>query len=512
MRFRHRWILPALSLLAGWATPVPALADRALIITIGAYHADPRIRPLAGPAEDARLMQRLAVERLGYAPSDIKLLQDDAASRDGILQALNEWLVKATQPGERVLIHYSGHGAQIPDTSGDEQDQLDEVLVPADTALNAQTGKFDNLILDDELEAVLAQLNDRRVTLIVDACHSGTVTRAVLGDASNDAVRTPLALSALSKLPARGLGVVKVHREEPGLVPAGGNLTVWTAVSPMQEALDDIEVTPRSGHFTNRLVKALTSRDADANHDGQLAHAELFDWLRAEGEAYCQRNQRICRSGLLPTLEITPALLTQSVDTTLLGRPTAPQPLTVTTEIALTPPPVAPGPAQKPLIARVEVLRQQQVCQPPTCVLKQNEAVRFRVKSDFKGYLTLLHIDPAGQLIQLFPNSRSVARNPNGLIRANQPLTIPDAYYGFEFTVAPPLGRGRVVALVTEDAVDLADIVQAKRGLSVVASEREAVDYLARLAERLRKPWTGDTLNRRARWAVGVADYESRTD
>ena len=512
MTVRVRWLLPALSLLASLVTSLPVYADRALIITIGAYKADPRISPLAGPAEDARLMQSLATGKLGYAPGDIKLLQDDAATREGILKALNDWILQGTKAGDRVLIHYSGHGAQIPDTSGDEQDQLDEVLIPVNTAVNAQTGRLDNLILDDELERILAQLKDRRVTLIVDACHSGTVTRAVLGTASNDAVRTPLALSAISQLPARGLGVVKVHREEPGFVTAQGNLTVWTAVSPMQEALDDIEVTPRSGHFTNRLVKALTSRVADTNHDGQTAHAELLDWLRAEGEAYCQRNQRICRSGLLPTLEINKAMLTQPVETTLLGSPVIPQPLTTTTEIALTPPAVSVGPFQKPRSAQVEVLRQQQVCQLPACVLKNGEVVRFRVKSDFKGYLTLLNIDPAGQLIQIFPNSRSVARNPNGLIRANQPLTIPDAYYGFEFTVEPPLGQGRVVALVTEDAIDLSDIVQAKRGLTVVASERESTDFLARLAERLRKPWTGDTLNRQARWAIAVADYETRSD
>jgi len=65
-------------------------------------------------------------------------------------------------------ITYSGHGSWIRDSSGDESDGLDEVLVPTDY----QTAGY---ITDDLLRTYLTKL-DRRVRcyLVIDCCHSGT--------------------------------------------------------------------------------------------------------------------------------------------------------------------------------------------------------------------------------------------------------------------------------------------------------------------------------------------------
>jgi hypothetical protein len=58
-------------------------------------------------------------------------VQDQQATRDGILDALRK-LVSESQPGDVVVIHYSGHGDRLTDDNADELDGLDELLVPVD--------------------------------------------------------------------------------------------------------------------------------------------------------------------------------------------------------------------------------------------------------------------------------------------------------------------------------------------------------------------------------------------
>ena len=69
-----------------------------------------------------------------------------------------------------VIVHYSGHGSQSRDRNYDEQDGLDEVLVPADYATAA-------FITDDWLlrNFVLKMPASVNVLCIFDACHSGTM-------------------------------------------------------------------------------------------------------------------------------------------------------------------------------------------------------------------------------------------------------------------------------------------------------------------------------------------------
>ena len=42
------------------------------------------------------------------------------------------WLLQGSQPGDSLVFHYSGHGAQQRSYSGDEVDGMDETLCPLD--------------------------------------------------------------------------------------------------------------------------------------------------------------------------------------------------------------------------------------------------------------------------------------------------------------------------------------------------------------------------------------------
>jgi hypothetical protein len=69
------------------------------------------------------------------------------------------------------LISYSGHGGQVPDTNGgDEDDGLDETWV-----------LYDRMLIDDELYSLWAGFKPGvRIVVLSDSCHSGTVLKEMI--------------------------------------------------------------------------------------------------------------------------------------------------------------------------------------------------------------------------------------------------------------------------------------------------------------------------------------------
>jgi len=93
--------------------------------------------------------------------------------------------------GDRVVFTYSGHGSWIPDTSGDEEDRRDEVLVMTDY-------QHGGLLVDDELQQIFSGLAVGVGALIVsDSCHSGTISRVMQAERTT---ATPRFLSPVNFL------------------------------------------------------------------------------------------------------------------------------------------------------------------------------------------------------------------------------------------------------------------------------------------------------------------------
>lgn len=489
------WIAAALCVgLSG-----PARADRALLIGINDYytvHPDPPpncpgdcvyVGPLNGAVADTAAMKALLVDKMGYAEQDIRIITDHEATGDRILQEVREWLVAGTRPGERAFFQYSGHGIQVPDDSGDEADGWDEAIVPIDVTVDQQ-GNVSRLLRDDQLESAFAGLEGRLFTALFDSCHSGTVTRSVgLAAGDDSAERTPMRLQAalrdsqpLSRGPAATL---RTRAAEPTILDSRPGWTVWSAASANQPAWD--VSNPPGGVFTRFWIPAVSEGRLDT-----LTHQALIDRLQSQSAAYCERNQR-CQ-GLIPTLEVSSAWLPESLGRSLLG--TAPGPEPAVEAVADT---VLPD--------NGEAAGQQDV--PPVTVtitpgtrLRLGDTVRFEVSSPIDGELLLLDATADGKLVQIFPNTYHEGRT----VRAGRAITIPDDFYGFEFPVEPPLGVGRIIAVVSDGQADLSDLVTAERGLDVVP---EARDFLTEIAARLRKAYLDGESVRLPKWSVGVVDY-----
>lgn len=86
-----------------------------------------------------------------------------------------EWGLNETKEGDIFIFNHSGHGTTIIDRNNDESDGYDEGICPND--ILADINK--NLITDDELHIWLKKFpKNCLVILLIDACHSGTMTRS----------------------------------------------------------------------------------------------------------------------------------------------------------------------------------------------------------------------------------------------------------------------------------------------------------------------------------------------
>lgn len=166
-------ILFILAILISSASRADASTKRALLIGIDDYKA-PHISDLRGCVNDAELMRTVLVGKFNVPPENILMLTNGEATHSGIVDAIRNHLIAETSEGDIVILHYSGHGSQMKDTSNDEIDNYDETLVPHDSRTE---GIFD--ISDDEINGLLKQLTEKtkNVTFIFDSCHSGAGAR-----------------------------------------------------------------------------------------------------------------------------------------------------------------------------------------------------------------------------------------------------------------------------------------------------------------------------------------------
>ncbi|KAJ3104229.1 Ca(2+)-dependent cysteine protease [Phlyctochytrium bullatum] len=131
--------------------------------------------PLAGPHNDVRNVHTWLTYTYPFHPQNILILTEDQPdpakwpTRDNILRALR-WLSEGSKDGDRLFLHYSGHGGAVLDEDGDEVDGMDESIIPLDYE---ETGE----ILDDDIFriAVAPLPKGCRLTAIFDCCHSGSI-------------------------------------------------------------------------------------------------------------------------------------------------------------------------------------------------------------------------------------------------------------------------------------------------------------------------------------------------
>ena len=102
--------------------------------------------------------------------ASVQSLLGSKATRQAVQDGIGQLAAEAL-PGDLVVLTYAGHGSQLPDYSGDEDDGADETWC-----------LYDDQLVDDEIFELLSAFKAGvRVLMLSDSCHSGTVFRNING-------------------------------------------------------------------------------------------------------------------------------------------------------------------------------------------------------------------------------------------------------------------------------------------------------------------------------------------
>lgn len=154
----------------------------ALVVGIGEYPIENGWTSINGDNDIALVRDILFAN--GFSDNNIYELRNAEATASAIRQGFDN-LITLVQKGDIIYIHFSGHGQQVTDLDGDEEDGFDEAWIPIDAPFLYTKGKYEgeNHILDDQLNQWLSQLRSKvgatgKITVVADACHSGGGSRA----------------------------------------------------------------------------------------------------------------------------------------------------------------------------------------------------------------------------------------------------------------------------------------------------------------------------------------------
>ena len=146
------------------------MARKALLIGINKYQVPGA--DLRGCVNDVKNLGSALTDLYGFKKADISVLTDGAATKKAMERGIKD-LIASGRKGDVLVLHYSGHGSNVPDNDGDEADDRDEILCPTDL-------DWKDTLRDDWLRKALNKTRDGvHLTVIMDCCHSGTNTRAI---------------------------------------------------------------------------------------------------------------------------------------------------------------------------------------------------------------------------------------------------------------------------------------------------------------------------------------------
>ena len=189
------------------ASPAAPFSGRRLALCVGIDNYP--TAPLSGCQNDARLWQQ-TLQALGF---QAELLLDPP--RQALFGAIEDLFTRA-QPGDEVVLQYAGHGTYLQDIDGDEaggdSPDRDEALCPVDFDSGA-------LLIDDDIGALIDRMAaGARLTMFMDCCHSGTVSRV----GGSRAPAPPLGSKARFVRPTAALNRAhRAWRETQGHTPGG---------------------------------------------------------------------------------------------------------------------------------------------------------------------------------------------------------------------------------------------------------------------------------------------------
>lgn len=402
-----------------------ARADRAVIIGVGAY-ADPEYN-LPGIDRDIANARKI-ITALGVPRAQQHVISDAAATAREI-QAQIRWAL-AAGPRELAVIYFSGHGTHAVDAHG-----VSHSALVAHDFRPVGRGRAQGVILGSWIGQALGHSTAGRAFLLVDACESGTITKALwTGSDGQSERRVVTKYVANPGAPAaEPLFKAIIRQVETGR---------WVAMTAVQ-ADQRAPASPVGSPFTTAVWTALTEADPTRITPLQLRNAAAQTLTSALGVPVDSSptgvNPQVWGSNKI--------LLNTPLDLRALDEPTVPA--SIERPVAA---PRSNWSRLERLVARSEPGTVQLSGVKPQ--YRVGETLSLTLTLQRGGYLTLLNVDQDDAAAVIIPNRvLPTAKLEPGTHRLPAEL-FPRAARPFPIRAATP-GEILLVALVTPRPIDL---------------------------------------------------------
>jgi hypothetical protein len=181
--------------------------------------------------------------------SQIRILVDDNATRDNLLDAMKSTFLQADE-NDVVLFYFSGHG-------------IEGAFVPVDF------DGYSHRLEHAEIRHILEQSHARQKIVLGDACHSGTLFGSQF---------------APDMLAAKGQSVGDMlDKYYKAFENCDSGTALFMSSKGAEVSLEDSGL--RSGVFSHFLIKGLKG-EADADHDKIVTIDELFSYVKLQVSRY----------------------------------------------------------------------------------------------------------------------------------------------------------------------------------------------------------------------------------
>ena len=257
---KARLSLLSVLLLMFFPFQINAQAKRALVIGLGEQQ-DKSWAKIHG--DNDVMYVRAMLEHAGY--SEIDTLVNKQATKEGIVAAFQN-LANKCDNGDMVYIHFSGHGQQVTDVDGDEEDGWDEAWIPYNAYFRYDEQKYrgENHLIDDEINVLLTNIKGKigctgAMLVVIDACHSANATSGIDTDGEVRGARDRFVI------PINGKGHAEKSPEQ------------WLTLSACEKSYQQCKELkmPQVGCLTYALCHIAESTDVTRNAIVSFVHKSI---------------------------------------------------------------------------------------------------------------------------------------------------------------------------------------------------------------------------------------------
>ena len=474
---------------------LPARANRhALIIGVGRY-ADPAVPPLPGVRIDRQSATQMA-HAMQVPDSNIRYLQDEQATGNSIRQALRD-LTARVQDGDRVFIHYSGHGTRFNDPAAGG---CVEALLAHD---GGQSGTITNREMADLLKTITNKTD--KLFVMYDACHSGGLaqaataarTRGLRNDNDEGLIRPKF--SSITEECGRPINIktrnLLVEASAKGALPQ--DIIHVSAARDNEISFDD----ELKGGLATQFMRDCMLRDAkDLDNSGAISMEEIRQCAQAKINKRMANDANFKPHNLVlnGNAAFVPAWFSQPSATPYVAVAAA-----TAAAAAVPAPPLGGEQALRQMFDQRDAKRQVRVAITRDRLKVGHDTLDFAVQSDRAGFVYVAMVGSDNKSVyMLFPNEL----DGNNRIEAGQQLLLPRP--NWRVKAGGPPGIDNILVMVTDGPRDLAALkgVQAgpfvtslndaqgrtRLGALMTTAQGAAATFCLSLAARLADPLCSD--------------------